>query len=594
MKKIHDILEVANTHGGDIKYIFSLLEEFEGLTDNFGIKFQPFKYDEISLKDFSWYPVYEKLFFDNQQWIEIIKKASETKKVWLDLFDIYGVNILKENLQLIEGVKFQASVLDNLVLLKGLSKVDLTNKKVIFNISGYELIEIQAKLTQLKKYLNAEEFIIQIGFQAYPTEVKDSGINKIAILRNEFKGIEISFTEHIDANDVENSTSIPIFAILQGAKYIEKHIKHSTLKTEYDFYSSVDYSVYSKYIEKSSLIDDLFNESFINDREADYLSKSLQVPILGNHKEKGSIISSEDLIFKRTNQHGINISQIMRNVNSQHILRTAKKGGEVLKNEDFKKATIATIIACRMKSTRLPKKAILNIGNISSIERCIKNVLNFSNVNYTILATSSLEEDDLLKKYTYSDDVIFHTGEPVDVIQRYIDVIDRLQIDVFIRVTGDCPYLSREVQEILLKAHFEDGADYTTAEFAAIGTNLEIFNSNVLFKIKEMFPNTDYSEYMTYYVTNNPEHFKINKVSLPEELICEHRLTLDYKEDLVLFNSIQSYLDENNLDYSLPAVIKFLDDNKDIADINKNCEVVYQSNFDLMERINKATTFNLK
>ena len=32
--------------------------------------------------------------------------------------------------------------------------------------------------------------------------------------------------------------------------------------------------------------------------------------------------------------------------------------------EDFKKANIASIIACRLKSSRLPKKAVLKIGEL--------------------------------------------------------------------------------------------------------------------------------------------------------------------------------------------------------------------------------------
>ena len=54
MNKIYNILEVANTHGGDISYILKLLDEFEEFKKNngFGIKFQPFKYNQIATEDF--------------------------------------------------------------------------------------------------------------------------------------------------------------------------------------------------------------------------------------------------------------------------------------------------------------------------------------------------------------------------------------------------------------------------------------------------------------------------------------------------------------------------------------------------------------
>jgi len=60
----YNILEVANTHGGNLDYIFSLLDEFQHLDskNHTGIKFQVFKPDGIALKDFEYYNVYEELF----------------------------------------------------------------------------------------------------------------------------------------------------------------------------------------------------------------------------------------------------------------------------------------------------------------------------------------------------------------------------------------------------------------------------------------------------------------------------------------------------------------------------------------------------
>ena len=40
------------------------MNEFSSYDKNVGIKFQPFKYDEIALEDFEWYPVYQTLFFE--------------------------------------------------------------------------------------------------------------------------------------------------------------------------------------------------------------------------------------------------------------------------------------------------------------------------------------------------------------------------------------------------------------------------------------------------------------------------------------------------------------------------------------------------
>jgi N,N'-diacetyllegionaminate synthase len=250
---------------------------------------------------------------------------------------------------------------------------------------------------------------------------------------------------------------------------------------------------------------------------------------------------------------------------------------------------IATIIACRLKSTRLPRKALLKIGKLSSLEYCIKSSLQFSNVNMTVLATSTVPEDAELGKHTYSKDVKFFQGEPEDVMQRYVDVVKKYNIDVFVRVTADMPYLSDEILQFLMKSHFENNADYTIGTKAAIGTNLEIINSSALIKAKSYFPNADYSEYMSYYFTNNPGYFKLNRVDLPPELIRDYRLTLDYEEDLVLFNKIDEHLEKNNLPPTLKNVFAFLDQNPEIAAINNSLLVKYTGDPKLVETLNRVT-----
>ncbi len=590
MRSTYNIIEIANTHGGSLKYLHALIDQFAEFGEGFGMKFQPFKYDKISAEDFSWYETYKELYFTPDEWKDIISKTADTKDVWLDMFDMYSVQILQENLQSVYGIKLQASVLYNFEMLSGLEEIDLSNIIIQVNIAGYEVDEIKSILDRLKKQLSPKSFIIQFGFQNYPTEFEDAGLSKIAILKNNFPEYELCFADHLDGES-EEALIMPVFAAQAGCTYIEKHVYYDQLETKYDKFSSVSHSNYKKLLERMNRYTDSFNEKFINDREKQYLQKSMQIPFLKKDVAKGNLISiASDLDFKRTDQKGLNVKEIKELLDTHHILGADKKAGEVLKREDFKKATIATIVACRMKSSRLPKKAIAKIGDLTSIELCLKNVLKFKHINHTVLATSILEEDAVLKDYIYNKTVVFHQGDPEDVIQRYLDIIEKLNVDVVIRLTGDCPYPSADIEELVLASHFSEGADFSTANDACIGLNMEVYNVSALRRIKEYFPYADYSEYMTYYVTNNPKHFKINKVALPQNLIRNYRLTLDYPEDLILFNKIEEYLKKEGLEYSAAKVFEFLDNNPHVAEINRDCTVLYKENDDLIQRINKATT----
>jgi len=584
---VYNIIEVANTHNGNIDYIFSLLDEFKSLTEDIGVKFQAFKYDEIATKDYDWFETYKTFYFNPDEWKKIIDKANETKDVWLDIFDKYGVLILEQNIDKIKGFKLQSSVLFNKIVLRELSYLNLSNISVIINIAAHEISEIKNILNNIEDFIKPKEIILEVGFQDFPTELSDAGISKIPQLKELFPN-KIAFADHVDGKSQE-AIELPIIASLIGADVIEKHIMHSTLETKYDDFSSVTFDSYSEYYDKLNKYDSLLKEPFINDREREYLEKSIQIPIALKNIPKGTLISEDELSYKRSGKNGLNTQELDKLQQNFYILDTDKKEEDTFNEKDFKKAKIATIIACRLKSSRLPKKAILPIGNISSIEMCIKNALKFENVDYTILATSDNEQDAELENYIYSDDVIFHKGDPDNVVKRYLDIVEKLDIDVIVRMTGDCPYISKEIFELLLESHFKNGADYTASVGAAVGTYMEIFNREALEKINHYFPKAEYSEYMTWYFQNNPEHFKINMVKVPNKWCRDYRLTLDYQEDLELFNSIEKYFLEENIEFTLDELFKFLDNNPDVANINIHMPLKYKTDEKLIETLNKCT-----
>ena len=113
MRNTYQLIEIANCHGGDLEYLKDLLADLVEVPGH-GIKFQPFKYSEIAHENFEYMSVYKELFFSAAQWVDIFKIVLEQNKdVWLDLFDLYGAQILAENINMIHGVKLQSSVLYN-------------------------------------------------------------------------------------------------------------------------------------------------------------------------------------------------------------------------------------------------------------------------------------------------------------------------------------------------------------------------------------------------------------------------------------------------------------------------------------------------
>lgn len=594
---MYNIIEVANCHGGNKNYFLSLIDEFEKFNkkDNFGIKFQPFKYDEIATKDYSWYSVYEKLYFSEVEWSEIIDIAYNTKDIWLDLFDNYGLKILDKNKNKITGIKLQTSIIDNKLLYSKLKKIDLRNQMLILNIAGREVFEIE-KILEKYLALDIKKIFLEIGFQGYPTELVDSGLsklNELNKLKNKYK-FGIVFADHIDGKK-EDSIIYPVLASMLGVDIIEKHVMHSTLNTEYDFFSALTVKSYDKYIELQNKYILTLNQPFINKKERLYFEKTMQIPILKRSKNKGELINiNEDIEFKRTDINGITINELENFILGKYILNRNKNKGESFCREDFKKMNISAIVACRLKSTRLKRKALLKIGSLSSIELCLKNTLKFPELSNVVLATSTTNEDKELKNYVYSSGVLFFQGDPDDVIQRYIDIGEKLNVDIIVRITGDCPYISKDVYEFVLNSHLENASDYSVGIGAAVGTNIEIINMSALKEVKKYFYSAKHSEYMTWYFQNNPEIFNLNFVDLPSKWKRNYRLTLDYQEDLDMFNEVEKYFKKNRIEYTLDDLIKYLDSNPEVSNINSHLDLKYKTDQNLINLLNKETKIDIK
>lgn len=586
--KPYIIIETANCHGGNIEYVYDLLDTFSQF-ENTGIKFQPFKYDEISTEEYEGYSLYQELFFKENEWRDLIDKAKVNHEVWLDLFDNYSITILRKNIESVRGIKLQASILENINLLEELGNMDLSRQLLIINISGYHLDKIKQLSNDIVNLINCEKFILQVGFQGYPTKILDSGLMKIQKLKENFD-YPISYADHIEGT-LPEATLIPQIAYSLGADIIEKHVMLTDRETKYDYFSSITLEKFSYLYSTLSDLYGIANSIFITKEENVYLSKSKQIPILRNSKSPRQLISiKDDLEYKRSNQKGIYLDKIKEFTSNLMLLDSTLSKGAALLESNFRKAKIGVIIACRMKSTRLRSKALRKIGNLASVEFCIKNALRFDNVDEIILATSNLNEDLVLKDHTFDDEVTFFRGHPIDVMQRYIDAAEERGIDVIIRVTADMPFISNNILQVLLESHFDKGADYTVANEAAVGTNLEIINVDALKRMKSYFPTADYSEYMTFYFKNNPDYFKLNYVDLSTEYIRDYRLTLDYEEDLKLFNLIDTKLSSTNQHYDLFDIFRFLDNNPEYRKINSSKVLNYKTNNELIQLLNQKTT----
>jgi spore coat polysaccharide biosynthesis protein SpsF (cytidylyltransferase family) len=582
------ILECANSHDGKLNILRKTINSFSKIIyPKLHIKFQPFSAETISTKNYKWHKIYKKLEFKLNNWSQLIKLANKKYSgVWLDIFDDFGLNVLKQNFKYIYGIKIQSSTLENIKIIEELSKLKIGKKNIILNVSGKNLSEINFICKNLETKIS-KNLIIQCGYQDYPTDIKETNFKKVLFLKKKFPKYNFSYADHIDSDDVK-SLILPIKAIQNQCKIIEKHISIRGKKTRYDNFSSLDLEQTNEMVEILKFFLKNEPEKFITKKERDYLKKTIQLPVFNSALKKNDLINVEDISYLRTNYISGQIINIEHDKN--YILKNNIKKHELLTPKNIKKLRIGVFIACRLKSSRLKNKALLKLtNNHTLIEKCILSAKKIKFADEVVVTTSNKVEDKKLKNYCQKHSVKFFMGDKDNVIKRYCDAAKKYNIDVILRVTGDCPELSDEIVNIVFKKHIKEKSEYSIAQKCPVGYGAEVINVSALKKILIKKREAEMSEYMTYYFTNNPDKFKLNFVNLPIWMRKSYRMTIDYREDLVFFRTLYKFLKKENKIVNYKNIIYIMKKYKFISKINSNKKLIYKSNKELIKKINTST-----
>jgi spore coat polysaccharide biosynthesis protein SpsF len=153
---------------------------------------------------------------------------------------------------------------------------------------------------------------------------------------------------------------------------------------------------------------------------------------------------------------------------------------------------IVALIQARMRSTRLPGKVLLPIGEASCLEHCYRRVQHGMNgagatAVLTTRDTANSPIRDLCRAQSLASvRVAIHEGE---VLLRHWFAAAEIGAEWVIRVTSDCPFIVPEaigtVLERIRSAKDDDGFVYNRTEITTLphGWDVQAFRTNVLWRM---------------------------------------------------------------------------------------------------------------
>jgi len=235
----------------------------------------------------------------------------------------------------------------------------------------------------------------------------------------------------------------------------------------------------------------------------------------------------------------------------------------------------AIFIACRMKSTRLPRKAFVEIEGKPVIEHLIDRLKTARLPDLIVLCTSTHPDDAILLDVAKRNEIEGFAGSEDDKLERFLAAAAKHNIDLIAAVDGDnilCDpvYIDKTIEKLI-----ETDADLVTYEKLPLGTASNGIKVEALKKVCEIKTESDTEVWRGYFTQTGIFKVEFLEPDDVELIRPEIRLTLDYPEDFELLRQIFDKLYVPGRVFSLKEVITLIKNNPQMMDINKGVQQHY-------------------
>ena len=234
---------------------------------------------------------------------------------------------------------------------------------------------------------------------------------------------------------------------------------------------------------------------------------------------------------------------------------------------------IGCIIQARMGSSRLPGKVMKPLdGENPLLYSIIDQLKNCELIDVIVVATTNLDEDDIIVKYLKKIGVKYHRGSSEDVLDRYYQCAKKFSFSAIVRIPADKPFIDPEFVDSIIKKfrieHFDYISTFLPPTFP-IGSEVEIFSFDCLEKTWKNANLPSEREHVTPYIYNNKNKFKILNIKNDKDE-SNLRWAVDRKEDYELALKIVTNIEKRPI--LMKDIINLFEINPELAKISNSID----------------------
>ena len=196
-------------------------------------------------------------------------------------------------------------------------------------------------------------------------------------------------------------------------------------------------------------------------------------------------------------------------------------------------------------------------------------------IDEVVVATSIENENDVIEEFCANEGIACFRGSEEDVLKRTLGALESVSATIGVEVFGDCPLIDPLiVDDIVTKFLDHARYDFIGNDLKTTyppGMEVEVFSVAALqdsdYRVAASDP---IREHGTLFIRQNPQLYKvINLEAEGKRRRPEVELEVDSREDLDVVTAIIQHFDPR-IDFSLDEVLRFLDDNPEIVEINRS------------------------
>ena len=201
-----------------------------------------------------------------------------------------------------------------------------------------------------------------------------------------------------------------------------------------------------------------------------------------------------------------------------------------------------------MGSTRLPGKALADLGGRPILEHLVRRVRRAKTIDELIVATTDRPADDAIASLCGRLGIRCYRGDEDDVLRRFLGAIEGTHADVVVRITADCPLVDPAVIDLVVLGLARANADYASNGLERSwprGFDAEAFRADALRVADKLARAPHEREHVTPAIYEHPERFRlVNVLAPPGARAPELRVCVDTAEDLEAVRRIVAGTDD--------------------------------------------------